>query len=114
MTLRISLIALLALLITGCSKPLPQDRINYAGEWRAPQMYLLIDPDGRVSYERRNGANTSSVNAPIKEFVGDDFVVGMAFVTTTFEVSEAPHLNNGQWEMVVDGVRVTRPAGAAL
>ena len=114
MKMRMMLVAMLGLLITACSKPLPEDRRHYAGEWRADNMYLLIEPGGRVVYERVKGGSSSSVNAPIKEFVGDDFVVGVAFATTTFEVSEPPRLVEGQWQMVVDGVRLTRPAGKGI
>lgn len=107
----ISLLAVVVLLLAGCSQPLPEDRLDYAGLWQAENMYLLITADGRVDYQRSEGGRSSSVSAPIKEFVGDDFVAGVAFATTTFEVAEPPRLNNGQWEMVVDGVRVTRLQG---
>jgi len=111
MKARIMLVALLGLMVAACSNPLPEDRLHYVGEWSADNMYLLIEADGRVAYKRVKGGNSSSVNAPIKEFVGDDFVVGVAFATTTFQVTEPPHLKDGQWQMVVDGVRLTRPAG---
>ena len=96
------------LLLAGCSKPLPNSKQNYAGDWRSKEMSLLILADGTVSYRRsRNGA-TTSVNGPIKEFDNGGFVVGVLFLTTTFEVTEAPHHADGKWQMVVDGVRLTR------
>jgi len=39
---------------------------------------------------------------------GDHFVVGIAFLPTTFEVSTPPHQEAGTWKMVVDGVELTR------
>lgn len=114
MKCRIALVVLLGLMIAACSNPLPEGRQHYAGEWRAENMYLRIQPDGRVAYERVNGSSSSSVNAPIQEFIGDDFVVGVAFASTRFKVSEAPHLQDGQWQMVVDGVRLTRFAGKRI
>ena len=53
-------------------------------------MSVLILEDGRVEYERVTGRSTVSINAPLKEFVEDDFVVGVWFLTTTFDVSEPP------------------------
>jgi hypothetical protein len=95
-------------LLTACSQPLPEDKLSYAGEWRSKEMGLLILEDGTVAYKRLKGGGTTSVKGPIKEFVGDDFKVGFWFLTTTFEVSEPPHEVNGTWQMVVDGVRLTR------
>ena len=57
---RIALACLAAalLLLAACADPLPKDKLSYAGEWRAPQVYLLITPDGRCEYERRRGAKS--------------------------------------------------------
>jgi hypothetical protein len=96
--------------LSACSNPLPEDKLNYAGEWRSKEMYLLILQDGTVAYERLKGGGTTSVNGPLKEFIGDDFVVGIGFMTTTFEVTEPPNETNGTWKMVVDGIRLTRTA----
>ena len=102
------LLVLVILTICSCSKPLPADKLSYAGEWESKEMYLLILPDGTVAYQRlKNGGNTS-INGPVKEFVGDDFIVGLAFLTTTFDVTEAPHLVDDEWVMVVDGIRLTK------
>ena len=103
----ITLIACL-LLLAGCSKPLPVDRLNYVGEWQSKEMSLLILADGSVSYKRLKSGATVSVNGPLKEFIGNDFVVGLWFLTTTFTVSEPPAQINGKWQMVVDGIRLTR------
>ena len=73
-------------------------------------MALLILQDGSFAYERLKGGATASINGPLKEFVGDDFVVGVWFFTTTFVVSEVPHEVEGQWQMVVDGIRLIRIA----
>ena len=96
------------LLLAGCSKPLPDTKQKYIGDWRSKEMRLLILADGTVAYQRsRNGA-TTSVNGPIKEFNDGSFVVGFLFLTTTFEVTEAPREVDEKWQMVVDGVRLTR------
>lgn len=100
--------AILCLLLSACAKPLPADKTAYAGEWDAPTMSLLITSSGMVSYKRAEGHTSTSINAPVKNFEGDDFVVGVGPATTTFKVSAPPHQVQGQWKMTVDGVELTR------
>ncbi len=96
------------LLVTACAEPLPQNKLNYAGEWRSKEMTLLILEDGTVAYKRLKGGGTTSINGPLKEFVGDNFVVGVLFLTTTFNVSDPPQEENGVWRMTVDDVQLTK------
>lgn len=110
MTQHLFPLLLAVLLLAGCTDPLPEDKLDYAGDWRAPGMSLLILEDGSVAYERIRSGATTSVNGPLKAFDGDDFAVGVWFFTTTFEVSEPPHQVDGAWQMVVDGVRLTKQA----
>ena len=98
----------LMFLLAACSNPLPPEKTQYAGEWRSEDMALWILADGRVAYKRKSNGAWVSVNGPIKEFRGDDFSVGILFFTTTFVVTDPPREVNGQWQMVVDGVRLTR------
>ena len=97
-----------ALLLAGCAEPIPPDKLAYAGEWRADSVQLLITPEGRVEYLRQDGGSKVSVKAPIQRFEGDDFVVGVGPFNTKFVVSKPPHLVEGQYRMVVDGVELTR------
>ena len=108
MKIKLIIIIFSLLLFSACSKPLPEDKLSYVGEWQSKEMGLLILQDGTVAYKRLKGGSTTSVNGPLKEFVGDDFVVGFWFLTTTFKVSEAPNQTGGEWQMVVDGVRLTK------
>ena len=101
-------LAMCALLLAACAQPLPQDKLEYAGEWRGEGTRLVISPSGLCDYERKRGGSSVSINAPIKQFEGDNFVVGVGPMTTTFVVSKPPHLANGRWRMVVDGVELTR------
>ena len=73
-------------------------------------MELLITEDGRVDYRRdnENGNGTTSVKAPIKEFVGSNLVVGVGPMATTFVVSAPPHQDGDTWKMTVDGVELTK------
>ncbi|WP_296030470.1 hypothetical protein [uncultured Alcanivorax sp.] len=102
------LLVFFIILLSGCADPLPEDRLDYVGEWRSKEMGLLILADGSVSYKRLKGGATTSVSGPLKRFEGDDFVVGVFFMTTTFDVTEPPHEIGGAWTMTVDGVRLTR------
>lgn len=95
-------------LLSVCSKPIDKSRLHYVGSWQNNEMALLILKDGSVAYKRLKGGVTTSVNGPLKEFNGDDFVVGVLFLTTIFKVTEPPHEVEGKWQMVVDGVRLTK------
>jgi hypothetical protein len=104
---------LLASLLVACAKPLPEGKANYAGEWRGGPISLVITPDGRAAYKREEGNMSKSIDAPIKEFKGDNFVVGVGFMSTEFVVARPPHEEGGAWKMTVDGIELTRlPEGS--
>jgi hypothetical protein len=71
-------------------------------------MRLLILADGTVAYKRFKGGGSTSINGPLKEFQGDDFVVGIFFMTSTFDVSIPPKKEGEYWFMTVDGVKLKR------
>lgn len=102
------IVCLLVLLLTACGIPIPPDKADYVGEWKSVGMSLVITSDGAVDYKRTSGGFSKSVSGPIKAFDGDNFIVGILFFATTFEVSVPPHNDNGSWKMVVDGVELTR------
>jgi hypothetical protein len=110
---RFFFILLLVALLTACTaKPVPPEKSAYVGEWQSVSesvdMNLVIHQDGNVSYRRQEGSTTTTVNAGIKDFEGDNFVVGFGPFSTTFEVSKPPHAEQGDWKMVVDGVELRR------
>ena len=107
-TAMIALLCSMVFLMTGCSQPLPADKRHYAGHWQGDDMSLLITLDGRVSYKRYGGGLNKSIDAPLTAFHGDNFEVGLGFVTTLFEVQQPPVEEGGTWTMVVDGVELTR------
>ena len=95
--------------LAGCSsEPLPPQRAAYVGEWHGENMLLVIRSDGFVHYERHRGSSNTTVDAPIQRFEGDDFIVGFGPFSTKFVVSRAPHEENGEWRMTVDGVELVR------
>jgi hypothetical protein len=106
-------VVFLALSLYGCGKGVPAVKSDYVGEWRAREMHLLIAPDGTVDYKRVKGGGHVSVSGAIQSFKGDDFAVGLPFLSTTFVVSKPPYIEGGHWYMVVDGVQLIR-TGAAM
>ena len=70
----------LGLFLTACDNPLPPSKLTYEGVWRSDHMVLMITRQGQVSYERKEGAMTTSINGPIKEFTRDGFSVGLVFL----------------------------------
>ncbi|NVJ61114.1 MAG: hypothetical protein HWE27_12035 [Gammaproteobacteria bacterium] len=105
---RYVLIIFLVLIISGCSNPLPEERLEYVGQWHSKEMGLVILRDGTVSYKRIKNGGTVSVNGPLQEFIGDDFTVGILFMTTRFQVTKPPRKIDGVWKMTVDGVELTK------
>lgn len=103
----VSLVAATSLL-SGCAQPLPADRAAYAGDWDGPGTILSISQDGHVVLDQTAGGSETSIKGPIKEFEGDDIVVGFAFVTSTIDVTAPPAERNGVWTMAVSGVELTR------
>lgn len=101
----------LLLALAGCARPVPAGKFHYVGEWKAPGMYLLITQDGCVQYERIKGGAKTAVTGPIQKYEGDDFSVGIGFLSTNFVVSRPPYQVSGVWKMVVDGVELTKVGG---
>jgi len=100
------------LLLTACGVPVPPEKAAYVGQWEGLGMSLLITQDGSVAYKRIKGGVNTSINAPLKKFEGDNFVVGIGMWTTTFVVSKPPREEGGRWRMTVDGVELVRTRSA--
>jgi len=102
----------LSCLMIGCqSVPVPEEKKAYVGTWEGIGFRLTIYENGGIDYRRVNGNYSTSLTGPLKSFRGDDFVVGVLFVTTTFEVQHPPYLEGDDWFMVVDGVELKKVAG---
>lgn len=105
--------ALLAVVLAACGQAVPADKAAYVGRWEAktPQMTLLILQDGRVEYARKDGSKSTTINAPLQGFIGDDFEVGVGPMKAKFVVSAPPHAAGAGWKMTVDGVELTKVSG---
>lgn len=102
----LALSGLLAITLIGCAKPLPADKISYAGTWNSVdnRVHLTITPEGRVEYNNVQPGKSSSVSAPIKSFNGDNFDAGIGPLSTEFKVNQPPKQDEqGNWFMIVDG-----------
>lgn len=99
-------------LIVGCNSiPVPEEKKSYIGTWEGVGFHLTISDNGGVKYRRVNGKRSTKVSGPLKNFAGDDFIVGMLFFTTTFEVHKPPYMDGDDWFMVIDGVELRKVAG---
>jgi hypothetical protein len=86
----------------------PADKKNYIGTWKSEEVFLDISENGSVDYKRTTDGSSTSINAPIQKFEGNNFIVGALGFNTTFIVSEVPHQEKGVWMMTVDGRELTR------
>jgi hypothetical protein len=96
------------LALSACGIEVPPDKGDYVGRWKHPDMSLWIQADGHVEYRRDEGRVKTSVSGPLKAFDGDDFEVGIGWMSTRFDVTEPPHRDYGEWKMVVEGLELTR------
>jgi hypothetical protein len=110
-----SLLICIVLACSGGSKgpAIPDDKKDYIGDWegRFPNgtMKLSIGANGGVTYERKEGGSSKSINGgKISKFNGDDFEVTVLLMSTTFKVEKPPYRDGDKWKMVVDGVELTR------
>jgi hypothetical protein len=94
--------------LAGCAKPIPSERVAYVGSWTGANVVLSISQEGQLDYRKVDGRNTTKINAPVLEFVGDNFTAGVGPIKTTFVVTSAPHKDGAVWKMTVDGVELTR------
>ena len=102
-------IVLLALLLTACSQSIPEDKSDYIGVWQKEgEATLVILADGLCTYRHSKDSQNISVSGPIKEFDGNDFIVGILSNSKRFTVTEPPNNDNGSWQMVVEGIRFTK------
>lgn len=100
--------AVITLALAACAEPVPTAKLAYVGKWEGAGMAFKIDADGTVAYWHKKDKKTVHMEAPLRQFIGDNFEVGFGPMTTTFVVSQPPHQDAGQWKMVVDGVELVK------
>jgi hypothetical protein len=108
----IVLIVTFTCLFVGCNSiPVPEEKKSYIGTWQGVGFHLTITDNGGVDYRRVKGKRSTKISGPLKNFKGDDFIVGVLFFTTTFEVHRPPYLDGDDWYMIIDGVELRKVAG---
>ncbi len=80
---------------------------EYAGHWEGGGVTLDISSSA-VSYEKKSGNTSTSINGVLDHFEGDDIVVKILIATSTLKVSSPPTKTGADWKMTVEGVEVTR------
>ncbi len=106
--LGVSAVVILFLLLPSGGN-IPADKQAYIGDWVGSNTRLSISPDGRVTWEMREGEMRKSMeNVPIKRFIGNDFEVGVLFFSTRFVVQSPPKFAAGSWKMTVEGQQLIR------
>ena len=108
---RIAILALFLSLfgLVGCGQSVPPDKQAYVGEWQAEGMAVNIARSGKVIVVKEGGGKAKTrVEAPLQGFVGNDFIIGLGPVKTTYTVAAPPHEVDGVWKMTVDGKELTR------
>lgn len=105
----ITALLLATLGLAGCGQSVPPDKQAYIGEWQSSGMAVNISQNGKVIVVKEGAGNASTrVEAPLQGFAGNDFIVGLGPMKTTYKVSVPPHEDNGEWKMTVDGKELTR------
>jgi hypothetical protein len=108
--IRFAAVFVLATLLAACmGVGIPPDKTAYVGRWVGKDITLEISSGGEVDYKRIGGEKGRvSVKAPIVEWEGNNFRVGLGPFNTLFVVSRPPFNDNGIWKMVVDGVELIK------
>lgn len=80
----------------------------------------MIKPSGEVSYQHKDhtekqladetfsGMSSASVKAKISHFSSQSFSIGEGSLNKEFKIDQAPHLEQGKWQMTLNGERYTR------
>jgi hypothetical protein len=99
--IKATLLVLSIILISSCGVNVPDDKLNYTGYWEGAGISIFIAASGDVEYHNNINGNLS-ITAPIQEFIGDNFIVGILGIETTFVVNEPPHQRGGIWYITID------------
>jgi hypothetical protein len=105
---RLACVVLAAGLCACSAKPVPPEKSEYVGTWKAPKMSVSITQDGQVNYQRSDGWIPKSASGTLQGFNSDNFDVAVMGYTTTFIVSLPPHPVGDDTRMTVDGVELTK------
>lgn len=89
-------------------KELAKRSALFVGVWKSRQMRLVIQADGKASYEREKGASWRKVTGTFSDLSRQSFKIRVLGVGTTFKIDAPPSEKDGVWSMTIDGVKLYR------
>ena len=103
---KILLFAATLFILIGCSEPLTEENLAYAGLWKSNQTSLLITNSGQLEYKTKKGSVSTSISMPIKTITENTIEAGFLFFSSTFELGGKPKQEDGMLVLVVDGEKL--------
>ncbi len=101
------LLAIIAvILISGCAKPLSEDKADFVGLWKNNQTSLLITQSGRLEYESKKGSMETSISMPIKSIDDSQINAGFWIFSSTFKITGEPVEEDGMQVLTVNGEKL--------
>lgn len=94
--------------LSGCSEPLTEENLPYAGLWKNNQTSLLITRSGQLEYRTKKGSVSTSISMPIKKISENTIEAGFLFFSSTFELGGKPKQEEGMLVLVVDGEKLVK------
>lgn len=89
------------------TSPLPPDQIVFAGEWTGKKGTLIrIRPDGRGDFR----SSRASVTGGQVRIDKDHLSIGLMGISKSWHIDMPPHLEDGTWQMKLDGELFVRKA----
>jgi hypothetical protein len=92
----------------------PPPSPNYVGAWAGVGLEMEIDPEGMVDVVHNDNGSHSEFSAPAMSWDAGELKIGIGPIVRTYTVNEPPHLVDGEWRMVVNGIVLVRTSGPAL
>ena len=96
-------VILMTLMLVACSDPtpVPSDKTQYVGLWVASDRYISIFSNGRLEYKEKLKWGFHNRIQGNFEFAGNQI---RSIMFSSFTIDVKPSQNNGQWQMVLDGI----------
>ncbi len=89
----------------GSTSPLSGDHVVFAGEWEGNRgTVIVIHADGTGDFKSRH----TSVRGGRVKISKDTLSIGLLGVYKTWHITRWPHLDEGRWQMDLDGETFTR------